>query len=1248
MNDNRLVSYLDSHETYELHYVTNGGAAGTPDTWDKYTGFAGSAVASLFGIDNNVIHQFEAKLAGADAIAKGDSVTSITATLTAEEMLVPKTGFLLLRNGAGEEQTFAYTARTKGTGTYTFTITATAATYAFAAGDTVGVPEALMVKAEGVYNEESNALNWVDDTRKDEGIFTVHFWMMSDKVMSFFDFETTEEMDVRFEHAIAISGEVVKRVQQEMYIKKPLLFKNPSASVPNVNAQGIASQSWVLSLLRDTTEVEYSVNGTSGWHAEATEDDEFYHERPKTLGGEWGAAKKRYRGAAGQIKSVTAVTGGAGTEASVENTGTSTEAELKFTIPQGAKGDTGAAAGFGTPTATATAGAAGGAPAVEVTASGGNSAKVFNFAFTIPAGAQGTAAGFGTPTATVQTLDAGSNAEVAIAASGENNAKVFAFTFKIPRGETGFMDDATALDTTAAGYEKGSIVTFGTPVETYQVITATSKGETPANASAKFVKIAAAGGTGPKGNTGATGAAAGFGTPTATAIALDYGKVPTVTVTASGTNTEKVFAFAFGIPKGKDGTNGTNGTNGTDGVTFTPSVSADGVLTWTNDGNKPNPAAVSIKGEAGSGVNPKGVYNAATTYAKFDMVRGNGGQWVSKVDNNKGNALPTLPTEQNDYWYLGSKDGTNGTNGTDGADGKNGTTYTPAVSASGDLSWTNDGGKPNPATVNLKGAQGESAYEIWKAQDGNSGKSEQAFLEDLRGKAFRHSFTSSDVTAGTLTIAKTGIPVSISDDSGVTYPIQFGTATIAEDGGSVAIDMASNVAAIGKAITGTWQVNFAAGASAGSSGDTWQYGIDYDTSIATASTACKRIQAVNGSIYSDVSSFSQMPAHNFRRCVMSNLANRTIAYYLHPSNSNLKENGADATLTGADGDVMVEIPITHWRVDTYTDASAHLHYRYLVSDKPFPGSSIHPFFYVSPDGATARVQYVGAFRSVLCNAVGIPVLTAVLTEAEAYASGNKFRSLPQYKPHSGATLAQYRAGHIANGGTNVNCLFGMWAMLMMAIDAGSFDTQTLSPGFTNLTAFSYASLRETGRTLSFGNATGSVLADTSGVDADITTWLSGATSDKKVVQWSWRGIEDPFGALTYFEDGFQKHPSGYWFTQSTSKYSEFDSVLTAGEASGVFPPSGYTGNALSWVYQMFPTASSFIKTFDPKTFLPLSGGGSSTTYLCDNVYNDTATGARVIYRGGQQSGSGAAGMGCVYLLGERSVSLKYAGGRLAC
>ena len=41
-------------------------------------------------------------------------------------------------------------------------------------------------------------------------------------------------------------------------------------------------------------------------------------------------------------------------------------------------------------------------------------------------------------------------------------------------------------------------------------------------------------------------------------------------------------------------------------------------------------------------------------------------------------------------------------------DGTDGTTFTPSVAANGDLSWTNDGGKTNPATVNIKGPAGAS------------------------------------------------------------------------------------------------------------------------------------------------------------------------------------------------------------------------------------------------------------------------------------------------------------------------------------------------------------------------------------------------------------------------------------------------------------------------------------------------------------------------------------------------------------
>lgn len=38
---------------------------------------------------------------------------------------------------------------------------------------------------------------------------------------------------------------------------------------------------------------------------------------------------------------------------------------------------------------------------------------------------------------------------------------------------------------------------------------------------------------------------------------------------------------------------------GKDGVTFTPSVSDDGIISWENDGGLPNPPPVSIKGQQG-------------------------------------------------------------------------------------------------------------------------------------------------------------------------------------------------------------------------------------------------------------------------------------------------------------------------------------------------------------------------------------------------------------------------------------------------------------------------------------------------------------------------------------------------------------------------------------------------------------------------------------------------------------------------
>ena len=105
---------------------------------------------------------------------------------------------------------------------------------------------------------------------------------------------------------------------------------------------------------------------------------------------------------------------------------------------------------------------------------------------------------------------------------------------------------AEVLDASASGYSSGSVIIWGNPAATYQVISDTSTGETPANSPNKFILLA---------SSGAVGVSAGFGTPTADVVDLEYGSSATVEIDASGEDTSKVFNFHFGIPKGKDGSN---------------------------------------------------------------------------------------------------------------------------------------------------------------------------------------------------------------------------------------------------------------------------------------------------------------------------------------------------------------------------------------------------------------------------------------------------------------------------------------------------------------------------------------------------------------------------------------------------------------------------------------------------------------------------------------------------------------------
>lgn len=63
--------------------------------------------------------------------------------------------------------------------------------------------------------------------------------------------------------------------------------------------------------------------------------------------------------------------------------------------------------------------------------------------------------------------------------------------------------------------------------------------------------------------------------------------------------------------------------------------------------------------------------------------------------------------------------------------------------------------------------------------------------------------------------------------------------------------------------------------------------------------------------------------------------------------------------------------------------------------------------------------------------------------------------------------------------------------------------------------------------------------------------------------------------------------------------------------------------------QPWPKASGYIRLYDPLTYFPTAVGGTgsgATGFLADNFYNDTATGPRLVLRGGSASNGRYAGV----------------------
>lgn len=384
-----------------------------------------------------------------------------------------------------------------------------------------------------------------------------------------------------------------------------------------------------------------------------------------------------------------------------------------------------------------------------------------------------------------------------------------------------------------------------------------------------------------------------------------------------------------------------------------------------------------------------------------------------------------------------------------------------------------------------------------------------------------------------------------------------------------------------------------------------------------------------------------------RRCVVDSTG--AVKYYLSATDSTKKADGTPANLTGADGQVMVEIP-AHYRKCSLNSAQGYMDVEI----------SLYPF-----EGAIPVPRYlVGAYEASLDR--NNSLLSSVVNKTAAFRGGDNnadwdgtYRSLLGL-PATSISLTDFRQ-YGRNRGTGWGCydwnahlaIYWLFAIEYATLNCQKAFTSTLTsegfhqgglgPGvstFSNWATYnSYNPIIPCGFTNSLGNNTGEVTFTLTPEQAKAY-----GSQHSEIVP-SYRGIENPFGHVWEWTDGvLAKGVNGEYqenyVSRDPSQYASTlnDSYVDMGRGASA---NGYCKAILA----SKPSHPQEQRVYGD--IFERDNSGSDITFFCDSRNHANGNNSIYGFRVGGGSTNGAdSGLACFNVNGGPGTSGTYIGTRL--